>query len=89
MPDTASAGLFPDHPIPPAPPVACPQDRIELLWRLRARRRELVDDLAVGLGSAELLAPSSVEPLAVLQTAIAAVEAELGADDPDRPPAAA
>ena len=69
--------------------VAHPQDRTALLWRLRARRRELVDDLATGLGRDEPLAPSTAEPLAVLQGAIAAVEAELGADDPDRPPAAA
>ena len=53
-----------------------------LLWRLRARRRELVDDLAVGLGSDEVLAPSTVEPLAVLQAAIAAVEAELAEGGP-------
>ncbi len=59
-----------------------------LLWRLRARQRELVDAYAVGLGCDEVLAPSTVEPLAVLQAAIEAVEAELGADDPDRPPAA-
>ena len=64
------------------------QDRVTLLWRLRARRRELVNDLAIGLGPDEPLPPSTVEPLAVLQAAIEAVEAELSPDDPDRPPAA-
>ena len=68
--------------------IARPQDRVALLWRLRARRRELVDNLATGPGRDEPVAPSIVEPLAVLQAAIEAVEAELGADGPDLPPAA-
>lgn len=68
--------------------MARPQDRVALLWRLRARRRELVDNLATGLGRDEPVAPSIVEPLAVLQAAIETVEAELGMNDPHDPSAA-
>ena len=66
----------------PVEPVARQQDRVALLWRLRARRRELVDALAVGLVDDEPLSPSSVEPLATIQGAIEAVEAEVGEGDP-------
>ena len=86
MTDSATPGLFPD-PIPPAPPAATPADRVEMLVRLRARRRELVDAFAVGLALGEPLSASAMQPLATIQAAIAAVEAELGADDPDCPPA--
>ena len=66
----------------PVEPVARHQDRVELLWRLRARRRELIDALAAGLADDEPLSPSSVEPLATIQGAIEAVEAEVGEGDP-------
>ena len=65
-----------------------PEARVALLWRLRARRRELVDTLAAGLVDNEPLAPSSVQPLATLQAAIEAVAAEVGESDPGDLPAA-
>ena len=88
MPDTAQPGLFPQVP-PPAPLMATPAERAELLRQLRDRRRQLVDAFAVGLDPAEPLSPSAVQPLATIQAAIEAVEAELGADDFDLPPVAA
>ena len=61
--------------------------RTMLLARLGERRRALVDSYAVGLIDADLdtgglaptspLAPSTFAPLAQVQAAIAAVEAEL------------
>ena len=74
----------------PVEPVARHQDRVELLWRLRARRRELVDTLAVGLADVqdEPLMPSTVQPLATLQAAIMAVEVEVGEGNPGDMPAA-
>ncbi len=77
MADTALPGLFPQAP-PPAPPMATPDERAELLVRLRARRQELVDTFAVGLALGEPLSPSAVQPLAVVQAAIEACEAETG-----------
>ena len=77
MPDTALPGLFPQAPPPPRPE-ARPEDRLALLVRLRDRRRELVDAYAVGLDPGGPLSPSAVQPLAVVQAAITAVEAELG-----------
>ena len=64
------------------------QDRTMLLWRLRARRRELVDTLAAGLGPDEPLMPSTVQPLATIQGAIDAVQNEIGEGDPGGLPAA-
>ena len=54
---------------PPPPPLAL---------QLRERRRQLVDAFAVSLAMGEPLSPSAVQPLAVVQAAIEAVEAELG-----------
>ncbi len=84
MPDTALPGLFPQA--SPPPPMATPDERAELLRQLRVRRRELVDDLAVGLGRGEPLSPSIVEPPAMLHVAIAAVEAELRLEPWDADP---
>ena len=62
----------------PARPDARPEDRVELLDQLRVRRRELVDHFAVE-ASVDDAGPavSSLWPLMVIQTAIAAVEAEM------------
>ena len=81
MPDTALPGLFPQAP-PPAPPMATPDERAELLAQLRQRRRELVDAYAVGLAMGEPVSPSAVQPLAVVQAAIEACEAELAEGGP-------
>ena len=51
---------------PPTRAVVRPEDRKALLWRLRVRRLELADDLALGLGLDEPLSPSTVERLADL-----------------------
>ena len=83
MADTAQPALFPPAPPPaPAPPLATPAERAELLVRLRARRRELVDAYAVGLTLGELVVLSAVQPLAVVQQAIVAVEDELAEGRP-------
>ncbi len=62
--------------------MATPGERAELLVKLREQRRQLVDAYAVGLALGEPLSPSAVQPLAVLQVAIAAVEAESAEDRP-------
>ena len=56
--------------------MATPDERAELLVQLRACRRQLIDSYAVGLALGEPLAPSAVQPLATIQAAIEAVEAE-------------
>ena len=49
-----------------------------LLWRLKARRRELATDLAAALGPVdEPLSPSTMAPLAAIEGAIQATRAEL------------
>ena len=49
-----------------------------LLWRLKARRRELAHALAAALGPIdEPLPPSSMAPLAAIETAIQAIRAEI------------
>ena len=55
---------------------------MELLGRLQDRRRDLVDAYAAGLYPGGALAPSVVLPLATIQAAIAAVEAELARSKP-------
>ena len=78
MPDVKpQAGLFPPPP-PPALPVATQADRVDLLRRLRERRRELVDAYALAAG--ESPPPSSLWPLVYVETAIRAVEAVLDAE---------
>ena len=77
--------LFPPPP-PPAAAIATPADRAELLVQLRARRQELVDAYAVGLALGEPLAPSAVQPLATVQGAIMAIEAELATEQWDANP---
>ena len=74
--NSATPELFP-VPIPPAPPVATPGERAELLVQLRELRRRLLDSYAVGLALGEPLVPSIVGPLAIVQQAIAACETEL------------
>ena len=62
---------------PPAPPVAA-EERAELLRQLRHRRRELVDAFAIGSCIANTApALSSLWPLAMIQSAIEACEAEM------------
>ncbi len=74
-------GLFPPPPRQ-ALPVATPDERAELLVQLRERRRQLVDAYAVGLARGEPLSPSAVQPLAVVQAAIAAIEADFAEGGP-------
>ena len=74
-PDEAQQNLFPEA-APPVLPVATAAQLAELLARLRHRRRELVAACAVGLGPYEPLSPSAVQPLATIQAAIEAAEAE-------------
>ena len=59
-----------------------PEDRAGLLVQLRASRCRLIDGYAVGLALGEPMSPSAVQPLAVVQAAIAAVEAELAEGGP-------
>ncbi len=87
MSDDVLPSLFSEA-TPPARPMASPEQIAALLDQLRGRRRELIDALAVGLGPDEPLPPSSVAPLAAIETAIQAVQAAVGEGDPGRPPAA-
>ena len=81
-PDTTQEpGLFPSSP-PPALSVVTPAERAEFLRQLRERRRRLIDTYAAGLALGELPVPSAVQPLATVQAAIAAVEAELAEGGP-------
>lgn len=87
MPDAELPGLV-NKPVRPPQPVATEEQIAELLARLRVRRRQLVNALAIGLVDVqdEPLPPSAVAPLAVLQGAIQAIEAEIGAELDDAEP---
>jgi hypothetical protein len=77
MRDDPQQPLFP-APAPPARPVATPEDRAALLARLRERRRQLIDSYVTGLDPEAPVSPSAVQPLAIVQAAITAVEAVRG-----------
>ena len=81
MPGNVSSDLFPEVP-PPARPRATAEQHAALLDRLRVRRRALVDSYASTLDPEAPLLPSAVQPLAVVQAAIEAVEVELAPGKP-------
>ncbi len=64
----------------PTMPKATPEDRAALLGRLRERRQELVDNLALVDGDPGSPPTSSLWPLVYVETAIRAVTAVLNAE---------
>ena len=67
----------------PPPPMATPDERAALLRQLRQRRRELVNAFAIGSCIANTApALSSLWPLAMIQSAIEACEAEVAEGGP-------
>ena len=75
MTDSTTSELFPSPP-PPALPVATPDERAELLVKLRVDRHQLINAYAIALALGEQLSASAVQPLATVQAAIMAVEAD-------------
>ena len=75
-----------EEPPPPARPETPPEERAELLARLRERRRELFAAYANALDPEAPLMPSSLVPFVTVHAAIEACEAEMAAEQWDTGP---